>query len=363
MLDHAAEWRPGSFTKNYAWGQPSEGLFRLHEAIVVGFDGKLEPVSREVFRSRIASLRRPDFIPMNFFLLNQEVSGNNFLLVDELVYQAITAHHSSNFDRLALTAFNISYVGSWRGAYRWQSYPSVWAYFFISKHAAQNLPWTERLFTADNIENFITSDARYTGDTSRKLATNLSYMYRVGNITSLAGDTLEQWWTSSVFLALDRATAEARYSQSDLDQNQLLSFLRGQSFLGLTGSSGSNRKLALGALCSLYAACGGMERWSATSVEQRQRIKLPHLNWFTDSMDPTYALYPDDPNLIKTIPQACAMLAKHLASFEEIEPQDFISFDVGEYVKRKTRDALSHLKALGVKGTMSAEDLLKLTRG
>src|SRR3954465_5927488 len=97
-----AEWRPGSFTKNYSWGPLSDGLRRLYESIRVGFDGILEPVARTEFRRRIAPLGRPDYIPLNFFLFNEVRNGVSYVAVDELVFQALTFRHGSQFDKLAL---------------------------------------------------------------------------------------------------------------------------------------------------------------------------------------------------------------------------------------------------------------------
>ena len=97
------QWHPGSFTKNFGWGS-DRGLRELHEVIRAGFDRALTDVPREVFRARVARLGRPDFIPMNFFLLNGTIDGRDHILVDELVFQALEFDYSERFDRLALFA-------------------------------------------------------------------------------------------------------------------------------------------------------------------------------------------------------------------------------------------------------------------
>ncbi|HEY6630104.1 MAG TPA: hypothetical protein VIZ90_01500, partial [Rhizobiaceae bacterium] len=132
MTDGQAEWRPGSFTKNFSWGERSLGLRHLHEAIRVGFANEIKDTSRNVFRQRLESLRRPDFIPINFFLFNKVIQGLDTIVVDELVYQALTFPHSSRFDKLAIFAFNFSMAGSWKGSKPYQSRPALWAHHYIS---------------------------------------------------------------------------------------------------------------------------------------------------------------------------------------------------------------------------------------
>ena len=122
-------WRPGSFTKNFSWGPPSGGLRQLHESIRVGFDGELKDVPRKIFRNRLTTSGRIDYIPANFFLYNKVVDGVDYIIVDELVFQALEVDHSRRFDRLALTAFNLSNVGRWQGAASYQKYPALWAHY------------------------------------------------------------------------------------------------------------------------------------------------------------------------------------------------------------------------------------------
>src|SRR5438874_10998908 len=105
MAVQVDEWRPGSFTKNFSWGPTSAGLRKLHAAIRVGFNGEVADVPREQFRRRIAKTHRPDYIPMNFFLFNRRVRNENYLIADELVFQAINFEHSPRFDKLSLHAF------------------------------------------------------------------------------------------------------------------------------------------------------------------------------------------------------------------------------------------------------------------
>jgi hypothetical protein len=84
------EWRPGSFTKNFSWGEKVDGLRQLHEIIRLGFDDRAEDVPRELFRERVSQAGRPDYIPLNFFLFNKKHAGVDYVTVDELVFQALT---------------------------------------------------------------------------------------------------------------------------------------------------------------------------------------------------------------------------------------------------------------------------------
>ena len=127
MPDEVEEWRPGSFTKNFSWGSESDGLRQLWEIIRIGFDNTVVNTPRDVFRERIASSHRAEYIPLNFFLFNEIVDNKSVLLADELVFQAINFKHSARFDKLALFAFNLSLVGTWKGAQPYQRRPAEWA--------------------------------------------------------------------------------------------------------------------------------------------------------------------------------------------------------------------------------------------
>lgn len=360
MLKSDAQWRPGSFTKNYSWGQPSDGLKRLHESIRVGFDNAIQSVPRDVFRRRIAALGRPDFIPLNFFLLNAFSNGESFVVVDELVYQALTREHDSDFDALALLAFNNSYVGIWRGAFDWQSYPAAWAFYYITERLSQQLKWDVASVSADDIQRFVASNPRYTGETSRKLATNLAYMYKVGGLNRLSSAEVNQSWANATFLCLDRISAELNLDGANLPVETLTESLHKSRFMQLGGLESLDRDLAIEPICRLYAACGGLERWSVERVHERQQILIPHINQYLGSNEPWVVVDPLDPSLAKVIPQACAMLARYVAKFEDVG--DPAQFDVISFVKNRTQQALYHLKALNIRPKMSAEDLLKLTR-
>ena len=72
-------------------------------------------------------------------------------------------------------------------------------------------------------------------------------------------------------------------------------------------------------------------------------------------------MHPTNPRILKSIPATCAMLA-HYAGFEVISSIAMDDFDPVAFVRERTRAALNRLKAEGVQSTMSAEEVLRITR-
>jgi hypothetical protein len=355
-------WHPGSFTKNFSWGPPEDGLLRLHEIIQAGFDGKIEDVPRALFRERVANIRRPDFIAINFFLFNKIVGRDEFIIADELVFQALSFPHSVDFDKLGLFAFNFSMVGKWRGASSFQSRPALWATHYVADRVAQQFNWDTQGISADDIQAFVRDDRRYKGQTSRKLATNLNYLYQIGRLSELDDPTVQRWWTSALFLALDRLIEDSVQRQQDASAGRFLSMLDRSRFHFISGRRSIEKDLATKHLLRLYDACGGRSRFSEEEVKARQKVLIPDLHWFANRDDPVGATHRTNHRLIKVIPRACAMLALYLADFVSLDLDELDTMDVEEFIRARTKEALDKLKAAGVSPTMSAEDLMKLTR-
>src|SRR3954470_3994669 len=160
------EWHPGSFTKNFSWGDSKEGLRQLHDIIRTGFGDTMADVPRALFRERVAYAGRPDYIAINFFLFNKTKDGTDYLIADELVFQALSFEHSSEFDKLGLFAFNFSLVGKWRGASSYQSRPALWAQHYVADRVARDFNWKISNVNADDIQAFVGNDPRYRGKTS-----------------------------------------------------------------------------------------------------------------------------------------------------------------------------------------------------
>lgn len=356
------EWHPGSFTKNFSWGHGDQGLKELHRIIRVGFGEELQDVPRALFRERVKSLGRPDFIPLNFFLLNRIRSNVDFVAVDELVFQALNFRHSANFDRLALFAFNLSRVGVWKGAASYQRRPSLWAHHYVADRVGPDFSWNTKLVSANDIERFVASNPLYTAKTSRKLATNLNYLYKIGRLSDFRSVKPDRWWLSALFLTLDRMTQEA-VEEGDVPQDsKLQEYLIKSGFHYISGPRSTQKDLAAHHFVALYRACGGRSRFSEDAVRERQKILVKDIQQFPNNPEPIGIVHPSDPTARNAIPRACAVLAHYLAGFDTFDLDELDSFDVGRYVQGKLTDALNYLRDRGVRSTMTAEEVLSLTR-
>lgn len=363
MAEETEIWRPGSFTKNFSWGSPSAGLSELHELIELGFDGKMEDVPREVFRQRVRPLGRPEYIPINFFLFNRQERGTDYLVADELVFQAINWRHSARFDKLALFAFNLSIVGKWKGQMKDQRRPALWANAYIRERISRTLNWETRGISANDIESFVLGDKRYVAETTRKLSTNYNYLLQGGRIREFATSRIERWWVDCLFLALDRIIEDRKIDRIGTPPSEYGPLLRRFGFVELTGKRSLEKDLAIKHLVSLYDACGGRLRFSDDAAKERTKALLPDVqNFAANDPRPRGAVHVTNPRILKSIPAVCAMLARY-AGFDDIGPDDLDEFDLEDFVRRKTRAALDKLEAAGVVPTMTAEELMKLTRG
>lgn len=363
MAEQTAEWRPGSFTKNFSWGPARDGLTQLYDCIRIGFNEEVRDVTRESFRQRVAKTGRPDYIPINFFLFNTIVDGESFLVADELVFQAINFRHSSRFDMLALHAFNLSLAGRWKGASAYQRRPAEWARHYIIDRVAKSFKWDTSLINADDIEVFVSSDRRYQAESARKLSTNLNYLYRVGHLRDFNTTAVAHWWVDALFLTLDRVIEDRRAEHVDIREGHYEEYLQKANFATLTGPKSLEKNLATRHLVSLYVACGGRQRFSYEHVKERTRILVSDLgSYVANNPQPIGAIHPTNIRILKAIPRACAMLAKYVG-FDTLELDELDDFDVAEFIKEHTRNALRNLRESKIAPSMSAEDLLKLTRG
>jgi hypothetical protein len=363
MVAKKDEWRPGSFTKNFSWGGSLDGLRQLHEIIRLGFGDRAEDVPRDLFRERVSHAGRPDYIPLNFFLFNKTRAGVDYVVADELVFQALTSPHSARFDKLALFAFNFSYVGKWTGAHPYQRRPALWAYHYIADRVANELRWNTSSVNADDIERFVKNNPRYTGKTSRKLATNLNYLYAVGRLSEFAEPKVERWWVDALFLALDRLIEDRKLDQTETSESQYGNLLSRSGFRIVSGRNSLEKDLAATHLTNLYSACGARDRFSEEHVRERTQIRLPEIEWFAaNDIRPQGAIHPTNPHILKSIPRACAMLARYVAGFDIIDADELEAFDAEEYIRTQTKTALEKLREQNIAPTMTAEELMKLTR-
>ncbi len=357
------EWRPGSFTKNFSWGS-ERGFAQLYESIRIGFDLKLEDVSRELFRQRLEEFGRPVYIPINFFLFNRPRDGTDYIIVDELVFQAITANHTQRFDKLALFAFNFSYAGVFKGAKPFQRRPALWATGYVRERLARALEWNTQRVNADDIEAFLLSEPRYVAKTARKVATNLAHLYKIGRIGDLRTDRVDRWWVDALFLALDRLIEDQRLVGMSVTETEYADLLWRSDFAAVSGKRSMEKELATKHLVGLYTACGGRGRFSDEAVKARTKILVRDVeSWVApNDSDPRGAIHPTNARILKSIPAACAMLAIY-AGFEVMPSMIMDEFDAEEFIRDHTRQALERLKRQGIEPTMTAEEVLQLTRG
>jgi hypothetical protein len=353
------EWRPGSFTKNFSWGR--DGLRELHTIIRTGFSEEMRDVPRALFRDRVKRSGRPDYIPINFFLFNKIEGGESIIVADELVYQALNFDHSADFDKLSLFAFNFSYVGTWKGGEPYQRRPALWAHHYVADRVSKEFNWNARRVNADDIERFVSSSPLYRAKTARKLATNLNYLYQIGRLGELDTGKVQRWWVAALFLAMDRLIEDRAARKQASPTKDWMTLLDLSNFHFITGRRSVERDLATRHLLKLYEACGARERFSEEHARERQKILLPDIQYFANSNDPLDALHPSNPALVKTIPRACAMLARY-AGFITLELDQMAELDVGAFVRNFTKQALDKLREQGVSPTLTAEELMKLTR-
>ena len=358
------EWRPGSFTKNFSWGE-SSGLFQLYECIKLGFNGVMEDTPRNEFRRRVQNSGRPDYIPLNFFLFNQIRDGIDYVVADELVFQALSGEHSPRFDKLALFAFNFSYAGKWTGASRSQRRPALWAYHYVRDRVARDLNWEVGSVTASDIQQFIHEDRRYKGETTRKLATNLHYLYSIGRLSEFAEKRVERWWVDALFLALDRLIEDRRLDHVQTPEAHYATLLSQSGFHLISGQTSLEKDLATPHLIALYIACGGRGRFSDNEVQDVMEAKLPQVPWTIPNdpdSRPIGAVHPTNVHILKSIPRACAMLARYVAGFETIGADELANFDPEEFIRKQTEQALEILQEKNIRPTMTLDELMKLTR-
>ncbi len=360
---NTAPWRPGSFTKNFSWGAEGNGLKQLYEIIKLGFDNTIEDVPRSLFRDRVEQTGRPDYIPLNFFLFNKPIGGIDHLIVDELVYQALTADHTDRFDKLAIFAFNLSRVGQWKGAAEYQRYPALWAFHYVMRRIAGDLKWNVQEFSADDIEQFVSRDKRYAAKTARKLATNLAYLYRIGHLADFRSPHVERWWVDALFLTLDRLIEDRAIDSVATTEEQYRGLLDRAGFAAIAGQRSLEKELAVRHLVRLYAECGARERFSEEFVKERSLLLIPELqDWSTpNDQRPQGAVHATNPRILKSIPRACAFLAKY-AGFSVIDADAMMTFDPIEFLRQHTANALANLQQAGIEPTMTAEELMKMTR-
>lgn len=354
MPDYSEDWHPGSFTKNFGWGKDGRGLAELHHAIRVGFGDAKSDIRRSDFRQRLEAEDINFYIPANFFLFNYSNEAGDWISFDELVFQAVFFDHSAHFDRLALFAFNLSLVGSWQGARHFQRRPALWSNRYIVERLAHTHGWDVTKVNADDIQAFLDSDDRYKAKTSRKLSTNLNFLYQIGGLDSVVADTIERWWMNASFLAADRL-CRLQYARR-LNVSAIGEALEEFEFGLLSGGKNVEKSYALKRLLEMYVSVG----WPARFERSVEAINTGRTN------DPRpYGLVDKKlPRAPKSLPAGVVNTMDWLdASYEVLDHDELKAFDVDMFVREASVRALSKIRERGIKPTMSSSDLMALMRG
>jgi len=282
-------WRIGSFTKNFGWGEYKGTLKRIYDAIRIGFNNELKPVKRSDFRARIRSEGYVDLIPVNFFLFNQIIDGESYIIVDELVYQALSTEHSQQFDRLVTFALLLSEVGVWKGDFSpEQAQPSDWARYFVIDRLSPLPAWHNSDYSAKSIDSYLSGMKNFEGGTY-KISRNLSYFFNSSNFYKLRDEPDGEWLPNSIFLALDRYYLIERPQHMSL--GWCLDTLERNEVLSLTGPATEFKIFAGESSARLYSSVSGVERFG---------------NQHNNSDDQIIAVLSRDPTLFKRLPAICA---------------------------------------------------------
>lgn len=251
-------YTPGSFSKNYGWH--GDGFSKLHLAIRTGFQKKVTPISRKLWREHThIDDREGHLIPLNFFLHNKE----DRVSTDELVYRAVHHSHSLNFDRLALFAFHLNRVGSppRNGPER----PAMWANEFVRERLWLNGHWQTSALLVEEMDKFIGS--RLEAISADKCRSNYRHFFELADYlpaeTSTINTKANEWINSAVFLTWDRFLLDG----GDLNKDSLLSCLVDNEIYKLLGINETSFMHYVQNLSDTYIDAGGTERLENKSTE------------------------------------------------------------------------------------------------
>ena len=253
-------YRPGSFSKNFAWH--GAGLGKLHAAVREGFQGRLAVVDRHAFRDNAGVARDIVLIPLNFFLHN--LRGQ--LSVDELVWQAVALEHSTHFDRLALFALNLSQSGSGRDAHSHREIvprPAMWANEFLRERLWDNGLWQSDALSDGSLDQFLADRMDAQPEVRVKCRNNYRHMFQLCRYRTTRGGAInsgaETWVSSALFLAWDRHILDGGAS----DDETLVELVEGEELYRLLGVPVSQAVSWAATFVKLYNEVGRLDRFQA----------------------------------------------------------------------------------------------------
>jgi hypothetical protein len=130
----------------------------------------------------------------------------------------------------------------------------------------------------------------------------------------------------------------------------------------VSGRWSLEKELEVAHLIRLYTEIGSRDRFSCAHVEERTAHALAGERFVPpNDTRPQGAVHPTNPRILKTIPRACAALARH-AGFEVIEADDVDTFDAKEFVQSQISRAMKELRKREIVPTMNAAELLSIMR-
>ncbi len=272
---NAMAYRPGSFSKNFAWH--GTGLRRLHEAIRKGFGGQLQSVGRDTWR-RASGIGDDDLelIPLNFFLHNSIVDGKNCVSVDELVLQAITSAHSPTFDRLALFAFNLSRGGGRRGPNSGEARPAPWAGEFVRELLWKGGAWRREALDKETIDTVLETRLAAQPAVRRKVRSNYRHLFELCGYLPAHSEAIDSdptsWGVAAAYLKWDRLTLDGELSPTANVGTLKNEAVRGD-FHKLIGTTAANARRIVDVAAPLYVHVGRLSRATRTLQQLRSRMQ------------------------------------------------------------------------------------------
>jgi len=262
-------YAPGSFTKNFGWDQHPPGFARLYTAIRAGFAGQIVPVLRDTFRNRCGIPNKSiQLIPINFFLHNTIVSGQNYVSIDELVRHALYNPHSRRFDRLALFSLNLARMGRRLGV-NGDPKGAAYANEFVKGRLWEAGGWQKSRLSDSEIESsFRTTVNAKTPVTLHKCVTNYFHLLEevsgFGRSNSeIINTNADEWVGPGLFLAFDRFWLDRGAPPSRAD---LLAMVAADELHKLIGISQSTLDASVGLFIDEYLDLGALNRVSEPAV-------------------------------------------------------------------------------------------------
>jgi hypothetical protein len=250
-------YRPGSFSKNFAWH--GAGLSKMHSTIRAGYSADLRPVSRNAFREN-CGIGDPNLqlIPINFFLFNTGSSDTSPLAVDELVFQAVEQPHTALFDRLALFALNLSNVGNIGSG------GTPWARDFVAERLWSEGFWRRSELEIEALDSFLRTALDARPEVRVKCRSNYRHLFELTGYLDVNEEFIDnrdgQWLSSAVLLAWDRGMLSAQIPEQPTTE-QLGEFIRKNRLARLLGVPEAFAEQLAFRLGPAYAEYRGIRRF------------------------------------------------------------------------------------------------------